>query len=181
MLLLACFFVVGFTFFLRVYKLQLKETRFYESIDSKIDSSSAQGYIYAKEYNAYQTIKRLNLRTIFTLFFVSTILMLNVSGHVSHWPNVKGLNLDNKQNSIAFRNLRGGNCINEFNALIPVVQETGTNTYMPEDIIGIFGKPDQSINDNTRFVYNLFPNGTCHGIIDFNNGKVVSCIVENCN
>ncbi len=180
MLLIACFFVIGFTFLLRVYKLQLKETRLGESIDSKIDTSSAKGYLYAKEYNAYQFIKRLNLRNIFTAGFVSTILMLNVSGHVSHWPNVKGLNIESKQNSIAFRNLRGGNCINEFNALKPVVTEVGMNNYLVEDIIGIFGNPDNISNDNTRFTYDLFPNGNCKGVIDFNNGRVVSCSVKEC-
>ncbi|MBS4043273.1 MAG: hypothetical protein KGZ59_05605 [Chitinophagaceae bacterium] len=181
MLLVACFFVLGFVFLLRVYKLQLKETRFNESIDSNIDSSSAKGYIYAKEYNAYQFIKKLKLRTVFTLFFVSMILMLNVSGHVSHWPNVKGLNLDNKQHSIAFRNLRGGNCINEFNALVPVVKEIGINNYFSEDIIGIFGKPDVMSDDKSRFTYNLFPNSSCKGVIDFYKGRVSNCMVTDCN
>ncbi len=180
MLLIACFFVIGFIFLLRVYKLQLKETRLNEFIESKIDSTTAQGYIYAKEYNAYQFIKRLKLRNIFSAIFVSMILILNVSGHVSHWPNVKGLNIESKQNSIAFRNLRGGNCINEFNALLPVVNEIGINNFLAEDIVGIFGKPDLTNNNDTRFVYNLFPNRNCQGVIDFSQGKVVSCVITDC-
>ncbi len=177
MLLIACLFIIGFTFFLRVYKLQLKETRLNEHVESKIDSTTAQGYIYAKEYNAYQFIKRLKLRNIFSACFISIVLILNVSGHVSHWPNVKGLNIDNKQNSIAFRNLRGGNCINEFTALMPVVKEIGINNYLTEDIIGIFGKPDNVTNNDTRFTYDLFPNGSSKGVIEFSEGKVVNCMV----
>ncbi len=181
MLLIACFFVIAFTFLLRVYKLQLKETRLNEPLNSKLDTSSAEGYIYAKEYNAYQFIKRLKLRNIFTIIFVFAIIILNVSGHVSHWPNVKGLNIENKQNSIAFRNLHGGSCINEFNKLVPVVTEIGANNFLKEDIIGIFGNPDKVLNDGTRFEYNLFPNGTCKGLIEFSEGKVSSCKITDCN
>jgi hypothetical protein len=181
MLLIACFFVIGFTFFLRVYKLQLKETRLNEFVESRIDNSTAKGYIYAKEYNTYQFIKKLKLRSVFTVIFFSAILMLNVSGHVSHWPNVKGLNIENKQNSIAFRNLRGSNCINEFSALMPVVKEVGMNSYLAEDIIGIFGKPDNISNDETRFTYDLFPNGSSKGIIEFSGGRVVDCKIIDIN
>ena len=113
--------------------------------------------------------------------FVSLMLLFNISANVSIWPNVKGLSIEDKSNSIVFRNMRGSNCINEFAAMKPVMDAAKTNGYIVADIIGIFGKPDIILNNGNTFKYSLFPsNNGCFGVIEFYNKRVVKYSIENC-
>ncbi len=182
MILLAFTLIMVFTLFLRVYKIVLLE-KFTDNIDSfNVKSSTAVGYFVTKEHSLFKFFKKARLKFIFSSICIMSMLLFTISANVSIWPNVKGLSMDDKQNSIAFRNFKGSSCINEFTALKPALETAKINSYNSEDIIGIFGEPNLSNAEGTIFEYNLLP-GTlgCKGVIIFRNDKVVSYSIEGCN
>ncbi len=182
MILIACLFTAFFITLLRVYKLVFTNKYFNENIAKPSNASPMALYFIMREINTYQFIKKFKLRFFFSVLCIGFVLLFNISANVSIWPNIKGLTIEDKQNSIAFRNLRGSDCIKEFNALKPVLEAAGKNDYNAEDITSILGKPDAIFNNGNTLQYNLFPsNNGCVGKVEFNNGKVVSFSVTNCN
>ncbi|MFY7965713.1 MAG: hypothetical protein ACOVO1_12515 [Chitinophagaceae bacterium] len=122
------------------------------------------------------------MKYLFSTICVSIVLLFTISANVSIWPNVKGLSLEDKQNSIAFRNFRGGSCINEFNSLKPALSAAKNNEYEMKDIIGILGEPNNIKENGTVLEYSLLPGKEgCKGIIKLNDNRVVDYFIENCN
>ncbi len=182
MFLIACLSIAVFITLLRVYKLVVLNKFFNESVSIESNVSPLESYFLTKELNAYTFIKKFKLRFLFSTVCVWLVLVFNISANVSFWPNVKGLTLEDKQNSIAFRNLRGSNCINEFNALKSVLDNASKNDYTTSDITNILGSPDKVLNNGTTLQYNLFPSNTgCIGVVECNNNKVTKCSIKNCN
>ena len=101
MFLIACFSIVLFITFLRVYKLVVLNKFFNEPISIESNVSPLESYFLTKELNAYTFIKKFKLRFVFSSICVCLVLLFNISANVSFWPNVKGLSLEDKQNSIA--------------------------------------------------------------------------------
>ena len=182
MFLIACLFIAFFAATLRVYKLVFTNKHFNEPVEMESNASPAVGYFLTKEINAFNFINKFKLRFFFSSFCVVLVLLFNISANVSIWPNIKGLSSENKQHSIAFRSLRGSNCISEFAALKPVLDAAATNDYAVDDIISILGKPDAIVNNGNTLQYNLFPsNAGCIGLVECSNGKIVKCSIVNCN
>jgi len=182
MVFLAFTFIIVFIVFLRVYRIILLEKSITNIDTSDINASEAVGYFIAKEYNLLKFFKKTGLKFIFTSLCVSLMLLFNISANVSIWPNVEGLSMDDKQNSIAFRNFRRGSCINEFTALKPALETAILNGYNTKDIIGIFGEPNSKNSEGTILEYNLLP-GTvgCKGLIIVENDKVIKYSIGGCN
>ena len=182
MILLAILLAMTFILFLRVYKIVLTD-KLVGNVDSfNVKSSTATGYFISKELGLFNFFKKFYLKSIFSTICIVSVLLFNISANVSIWPNVKGLSMDDKQNSIAFRNFRGSSCINEFTALKPALETAKLNGYTSEDIIGLLGEPNFVNADGTVFEYNLLP-GTvgCKGVINMQNDKVISYNIDGCN
>lgn len=168
-------------FMLRVYKLLLNDIAQDNNISNIPSASTAVGYFLNKEFVTHSYIKKTNTKVVFSTACVALILLFNISANVSIWPNIKGLTREDKQNSITFRNARGGNCINEFTVLKPVLEAAPKYKYISEDIINILGKPDAVLNNGTVYRYSLFPSSNgCVGIVAFSDGIVAKCSIENC-
>ena len=182
MILFAFLLAITFVLFLRVYKIVLIEKNVGNVDSFDVKSSTATGYFISKELSLFNFFRKFHLKFAFSTVCIASILLFNISANVSIWPNVKGLSMDDKKNSIAFRNFRGSSCINEFTALKPALETAKLNGYNGKDIIGIFGEPSLTNSTRTIFQYNLLP-GTlgCKGIIVFENDKVVSYSIEGCN
>lgn len=183
MILLACSSIVAFILFLRMYKLQVADKLNGSIADLQHSSSSAKDYFSTREIVLYNFVKKFKLKALSSFLFIGLFLLFNISANISIWPNVKGLTLNDKENSVAFRSLRGGNCINEFTALKPVLDAASTNNYDKEDIKGILGRPDKISTDGKVFYYNLHPSvAGCTGVVEFTAaGIAVKCNVQNCN
>jgi hypothetical protein len=147
-----------------------------------VNKAPAISYFLGKEIKAFLFIKKFKLKLFYSIICVGLILVFNISANVSIWPNVKGLNTTDKQNSIAFRGLRGSNCINEFMKLKPVLDAANYNRYSQSDVLKILGKPDTIVEGGTLLIYNLFPSSAgCKGVIRILDDKVVGCIIEKCD
>ena len=182
MILIACLFTAFFITLLRVYKLVFTNKYFNETVSKPENASPLALYFIMKEINSFSFIKKFKLRFLFSTLSIAFVLLFNISANVSIWPNIKGLTIEDKQNSIAFRSLRGSDCIKEFNALKPVLEAASKNDYNVEDIKSILGKPDAVLNNGNTLQYNLFPsNNGCVGKIECNNGKIINFSVTNCN
>jgi hypothetical protein len=181
MILMAFILTITFIFSLRVFSLVLTEKLSGTVDTSKIDSSIAMDYFPGKEQRLFQIFSKFRLKYVFTSMCVSTMLLFTISANVSIWPNVKGLSLEDKQNSIAFRNFRGGSCINEFNALKSALDAAKMYGYETKDVIGILGEPSSISSNGTVLEYSLLPGDTgCKGIVRLSDGKVVDYSVEGC-
>jgi hypothetical protein len=182
MIFLAFILIIVFIVFLRVYRIVLLEKSI-SNIDSfDIKSTTAVDYFITKEHNLFKFFKKTGLKLFFSSICISSMLLFTISANVSIWPNVKGLTMDDKQNSIAFRNFRGSSCINEFTALKPALETAKLNGYNSKDIIGIFGEPNSKNSEGTIFEYNLLP-GTvgCKGLIILENDRVINYDIGGCN
>jgi hypothetical protein len=148
---------------------------------SYIKPSTAVGYFITKEHNLFNFFKKTHLKLFFSSLCVTSLLLFTISANVSIWPNVKGLTMDDKQNSIAFRNFRGSSCINEFVALKLALETAKLNGYNSKDIIGIFGEPNSKNTEGTIFEYSLLPGIVgCKGLIILENDIVIDYNIEGC-
>jgi hypothetical protein len=182
MFLIFFFLVLLFIPLLRVYKLIFVEKLISENAFINVNKAPIIDYFLQKEIKVYQFIKKYKIKLPFSIACVCLILIFNISANVSIWHNIKGLTNDDKQTSIAFRGLRGSNCINEFIKLKPVLDAAKDNQYIESDVLNILGKPDMVAENGTVLIYNLFPSSAgCKGVITIASDKVVGCVVENCN
>jgi hypothetical protein len=164
-----------------VFKIVLAEKLSGKFVVNTSNMSSIEGYCVRREFNFFQLFSKLKLKYLLSTVCVSTILLFTISANVSVWPNVKGLSLEDKQNSIAFRNFRGSSCINEFNALKPAFEAAKTNGYEIRDVIGILGEPNKISENGTVLEYSLLPGSeSCKGIVKLEDNIVVEYSVDNC-
>lgn len=101
MILLACSSIVCFVLFLRMYRLQVSDKLNGHIADLQHSSSSAKDYFSTREIVLYNFIKKFNLKLLSNITFIVLLLLFNISANVSIWPNVKGLSLHDKENSVA--------------------------------------------------------------------------------
>ncbi len=182
MILLATLTLVVLTLILRVYKMIVYEQLSNEADSTKINDSTATGYLVSKEIKLYRFVNSHKLKSVFIFIFVFLLCLANISAHKSIWTsNTSSLSLEEKQNSVIFQNLRGSNCINEFATLSPILNRAHELNYNYSDIANLLGEPDEKLDNGDLIKYKLFPSKVgCTGNIRFSNGKVVSFSIENC-